>query len=89
LNKPPDPDRHESWRAAQVAAVMHMIERYLELHPHASDSLTGVHHWWLSGLSEAVTDDVVQDALERLENAGRIEQRQPVPGVAVYRRRSA
>jgi hypothetical protein len=86
MDKLPDPDPHDSWRAVQVAAVMRTIERYLELHPHASDSLTGVHHWWLSGLDEAVTDDVVRDALERLENAGRVSRRQLAPGVAVYAR---
>jgi len=86
MEKQPDPDPHEPWRAAQVAAVMRTIERYLELHPHASDSLTGVHHWWLSGLDETVTDDVVRVALEQLESAGRIERRQPAPGVAVYGR---
>lgn len=86
MDKPPDPDPRESWRAEQVAAVMRMIERYLQSHPHASDSLAGIHHWWLSELDEATTEDVVQEALDQLESFGRIERRQPAPGVAVYGR---
>lgn len=86
MGKPPDRDLHQSWRAEQVAAVMRMIERYLESHPHASDSLAGIHHWWLSELDEAITQDVVQEALDQLESFGRIERRQPAPGVAVYGR---
>ncbi len=84
MDKPPDLDPHDSWRAAQISAVMRAVELYLEAHPHASDSLTGVRHWWLSGVGEPVTDDVVQCALEKLEQSGKIERRQPAHGVAVY-----
>ena len=84
MDKPPDLDPHESGRAAQISAVMLAIEQYLEAHPHASDSPTGVRQWWLSGVGEPVTEEVVQRALEQLERSGKIERRQPAHGVAVY-----
>ena len=75
----------DEWRSRQIADAMRRIERYLEDHPNASDTLSGVCDWWLASTGEPLGLDVVQAALDRLVDSGGIEAR-PVPGGSVIYR---
>ena len=61
---------------------MRDIERYLEAHPHSSDTLLGVCDWWLIAPLPPV---IVLAALDRLVRDGRIAAR-TIPGGVVYER---
>lgn len=68
----------------QVQALARGIERYLEQHPNAADSLEGIQRWWLGRQRYAEDTLKVERALERLI-AKRIVARRILPdGKAVY-----
>ncbi len=54
----------------RVKKVAQEIERYLEEHPNASDSLEGIATWWVSRQRIRNELDVVQAALEQLFHSG-------------------
>jgi hypothetical protein len=61
------------------------IDRYLEKHPNAADSLNGVVRWWLARqrYEDAVED--VQAALEYLETQQAIVKQTNPDGTVIYR----
>ncbi|WP_156374636.1 hypothetical protein [Pseudorhodoferax sp. Leaf274] len=62
-----------------------MILDYLARHPLAADSEQGIAQWWLATAGVLVTADELQQALDALQQQGRIE-RVPLPGDgAIYR----
>lgn len=65
-------------------AVASAIERYLAEHPNASDSLEGVHRWWLPPHAPAVAQQVVERALEWLVGRGVVEKRVHADGRVVF-----
>lgn len=54
----------------RVDSVAKEIERYLESHPQASDSLEGIATWWISKQRIRNELEVVRAALEQLTQAG-------------------
>jgi hypothetical protein len=68
----------------RVDSVAKEIERYLESHPQASDSLEGIATWWISKQRIHNELEVVRAALEQLTHAGivstehAIDEREPV-----------
>jgi hypothetical protein len=54
----------------KVDGVAQEIERYLESHPHAADSLEGISIWWMSRQRIRGELEVVRAALQQLVNAG-------------------
>ena len=61
---------------------------YLEAHPDAADSLTGIHQWWLPGrqLDAGITE--LKAALDRLVQRGEIRRSTLPDGTQVYSRAS-
>ncbi|TPW17771.1 MAG: hypothetical protein FD130_530 [Halothiobacillaceae bacterium] len=59
----------EEWES-RVSGVAQEIERYLEAHPEAADSLEGIAMWWVSHQRIRAEIAVVQAALERLADSG-------------------
>ncbi len=55
---------------SRVDSVAQEIERYLEAHPEAADSLLGIATWWVSRQRMRTEIAVVRAALERLADAG-------------------
>lgn len=67
-----------------LQAVRALI-RYLEQHPHASDTIEGVHRWWLQpGMAISALD--VAHALTLLHQYGAIEMVPASDGRVRYRR---
>jgi hypothetical protein len=56
--------------------VIRHILHYLIEHPHAKDTLQGLHRWWLPGGVMAWEEEAVQEALDMLMARGWLTQRQ-------------
>jgi hypothetical protein len=63
----------------RVDSVARELESYLEIQPHASDSLEGISTWWISKQCIHYELEVVRAALEKLVSAG-IVSSTSVPG---------
>lgn len=72
----------------QVEAAMEDIRRYIEDHPHAIDTINGVHNFWLSGHGAAVSLEALQSALDRLTASGLLEARRVPGGDVIYSARA-
>lgn len=73
-----------SSRNGNVDASAEAIRRYLQAHPHASDTVDGVLKWWLAPQQFTLTAEQVREALERLV-AERIMIRRTLPdGTVIY-----
>jgi hypothetical protein len=59
-----------------VQEVESAVQRYLEAHPNAFDTVEGIRTWWLAGLEP--TPAAVQAALDRLVERG-IAVEKPLP----------
>jgi hypothetical protein len=73
----------------EVQALARGIERYLEKHPNAADSLEGIQRWWLIRHHYAEDTLQVERALERLIAEGIVVKRILPDGRAVYSGRKA
>lgn len=73
--------------AAQVNAVAREIERYLDAHPEAADTIDGVMQWWLPATTAAVSRAIAERALAVLVEKGEIVSRTLVDGTVIYARR--
>jgi hypothetical protein len=72
--------------AIRVAAVAGEIQRYLDAHPDAADTVEGVQQWWLSAASVSVSRETVERALEALVAKGEIVRRTHADGTVIYAR---
>jgi hypothetical protein len=72
-------------RSEDIATAVREIERYLEAHPNASDTLQGVRDWWLAGTVKRFALEDIQRALDLLVESGVIEPRS-IPGGVLYGR---
>jgi Fe2+ or Zn2+ uptake regulation protein len=68
-------------------AVADAIVRYLARHPNATDSVTGIHRWWLGGDAPGVSLAVVQRTLDKLVRQGLASRQVLADGSRVYGRR--
>lgn len=60
------------------------IMRYLEQHPKASDSVVGIHRWWLAEQQNELAELDVLAAVEQLVREGRMESRTLPDGTTVF-----
>ena len=58
-----------------ILLLQEAIITYLNLHPHAADTLEGVTQWWLSEKNHYATTPIVQEALDRLIVENRISSK--------------
>ncbi len=73
----------------QALTLAHGIERYLEKHSNAADSLEGIQRWWLIRYRYAEDTLQVERALELLIAEGIVVKRILPDGRAVYSGRKA
>jgi hypothetical protein len=66
--------------------IAERIERYLDEHPHAADSVEGIAHWWLTRQRYEGVVRVVEQALEILVRRGSITPRLLRDGQTLYER---
>lgn len=59
----------------RVDSVAEEIERYLESHPYAADSLEGISTWWVSKQQIRHELEVVRAAMEQLTHSGIVMSR--------------
>jgi len=70
----------------EIRAIAAKIARYLDRHPHASDTLEGVSRWWLLQQRYEETEEKVQRALNYLAEEGRVIKRTLPGGKVVFAR---
>ena len=70
-----------------IERIAQEIERYLQEHPGAGDSIEGVTHWWLTRQRYQEATSSVQKALDLLVVRGRIEKIINYEGASIYRRK--
>ena len=58
-----------------LADLRDVLRRYLELHPEAADSLTGIRRWWLPKRLEGVTLEDLETAIATLVESGEMQRR--------------
>ena len=71
-----------------VAEVAGEIQRYLENHPRAADSLDGILLWWLGHQRLQESRHAVQCALDHLVRCGQVCVQQLADGTVVFSRRT-
>ena len=64
--------------------VAHEIQKYLQDHPHAADTLDGISKWWISRIRVEEATLTVSKALEILEREGKIKKTVSVNGKQIY-----
>ena len=69
-----------------VSSIARAIERYLSIHPEASDSPAGIRSWWLPHALRAEPLPLVLVALDQLEKRGVVVRRPIEGGGGIYRR---
>ena len=69
----------------KILAIAHDIDRYLEKHPNAADSLTGVVRWWLNRQRYDDATEDVRAALDYLESQQAIFKHINADGTTIYR----
>ena len=68
----------------RVEAIQVPILGYLVAHPEASDSIAGIHRWWLDAERGGFQESEVRVAVERLTRSGILQRRALPDGSAVY-----
>jgi phosphatidylserine/phosphatidylglycerophosphate/cardiolipin synthase-like enzyme len=71
-------------RNGNVEASAEAIRRYLQAHPHASDTVDGVLRWWLAPQEFTLPTERVREALERLVAEGIAVRRTLPDGTVIY-----
>jgi len=66
--------------------VAHEIQKYLQDHPNAADTLEGITIWWLSRIRLEEATEVIKKALEVLERQGMVTKTVTVDGKEIYSR---
>ena len=70
-----------------VGRVVAAILRYLNVHPHAADTVEGITRWWLTPELGALPIETLEHALAVLIARGRVERAPLGDGRFVYRAR--
>lgn len=66
--------------------VANEIEKYLDHHPNAADTLEGILKWWIYRIRVEEAAVTVSKALEILEREDKLEKTVTVDGKEIYRR---
>lgn len=72
----------------EVTNIADAISRYLSARPHASETVEGVAKWWLLRQRYADSLELVQDALNYLEERGEVVKLCVSGGKVMYRKAS-
>ncbi len=56
-----------------IEGVVAALRRYLQVQPHAADTLEGIHRWWIDWGAEEKSPEVTHRALDRLVEEGVME----------------
>jgi len=70
----------------QVREIAKIIERYVTEHPRAADTVEGIRSWWIAREEPDASLEVVQQALDRLTQSGRLSRTTLPDGTAIYAR---
>jgi hypothetical protein len=68
----------------RIVVIADMIERYVSEHPRAADTVRGISQWWVEGRRGSPAE--VQQALDRLVEAGRLSRIMLADGTVIYAR---
>lgn len=67
-----------------VESVAAEIMGYLQERPMASDSLDGIAHWWLVQQAIVKNIDLVEQALEKLDQEDKVTRKININGGTIY-----
>jgi hypothetical protein len=67
-----------------ITAVAKTIQRYLDAHPNAADSVEGITRWWLTRQRYEEATKIVEQALERLVAEGKVAKTVTAEGAVLY-----
>jgi hypothetical protein len=67
-----------------IAAAAETIQRYLDAHPNAADSVEGIARWWLTRQRYEEAIKIVEQALERLVAEGKVAKTTTAEGTILY-----
>lgn len=70
----------------KVISAADRIRRYLETRPNAAETVEGVAKWWLARQRYADSVELAQQALDYLENKGKVVRFRLAGGKVMYRR---
>jgi len=78
-------NRDPKYHSSDVSDIARLIFSYLQNHPRASDTLEGIASWWVMNqrLSESI--DIIQRALQQLEDRGLIIRSNARGGRTLYK----
>ncbi len=79
-------DAPDSCRGVDADGIAEAVVRYLQAHPFAADTVTGIRRWWLEPELCGVGDDAVEAALEALVKSGHAARDALADGSFIYRR---
>lgn len=68
----------------EIIRVAEEIERYLQTHRHAADTLEGIAKWWLLQQRYQDSTDCVHNALVLLTERGLVEKITTLDGKTIY-----
>jgi hypothetical protein len=68
----------------EVERIARDVREYLDAHPHAADTLEGVVKWWLMRQRYGRAEELVQMALELLQQEGKIVTAKTSDGRVIY-----
>jgi hypothetical protein len=76
-------------RDARIEWVAATVEHYVTAHPNASDTLAGIHRWWLVNISFEEDTALLEAAVERLVERGVMTRRPLADGTVVFSGKAA
>lgn len=71
-----------------VRRIAEDLKAYLDAHPEAADSLTGIVHWWLERQRAERQSRKIRRALEFLVDEGLVTREETPDGGVIYRARN-
>ena len=70
---------------SNLEQLVEELSQYILANPRASDSLSGIQRWWLAGTGASERPDLVEAALEKLIERGKVECVEVQAGEPIYR----
>ena len=75
--------------AYRIERLIAHIAAYLCANPHAADTISGIHKWWLSSVGDGVDNRDVDRAIQVMQTSGMLECRALPDGTQIYGRPSS
>ncbi len=75
----------QCWLELVKQECLQQLLRYMVQHPEAMDTIEGIREWWLRGISQTVSDEMLVMAIKQVESKGWLIRRDMAMSKALYR----